>query len=81
LISSSVLVTLPARRVREVGVARRASVFVRPLSMDEGRKLARITRSAKNPVRLRRAIVVMMAFSQTGSRPLSAFPAEREVGG
>jgi hypothetical protein len=36
-------------------------VFVRPLSMDEGRKLVRITRSAKNPVRLRRAIVVMMS--------------------
>jgi len=29
---------LPARRVREV-VARRPSVFVRPLSMEEGRKL------------------------------------------
>src|SRR3954454_7802526 len=29
--------------------------------MDEGRKLARITRSAKNPVRLRRGIVVMMS--------------------
>jgi transposase len=28
-------------------------VFVRPLSMDEGRKLARITRSAKDPVRLK----------------------------
>jgi transposase len=42
-------------------VARRPSVFVRPLSMDEGRKLARITRTAKNPVRMRRAIVVMMS--------------------
>jgi transposase len=42
-------------------VARRPSVFVRPLSMDEGGKLARITRSAKNPVRLRRAIVVLMS--------------------
>jgi transposase len=42
-------------------VARRPSVFVRPLSMDEGRKLARITRSAKNPVRMRRAIVVLMS--------------------
>jgi hypothetical protein len=36
-------------------------VFVRPLSMDEGRKLQKITRSAKNPVRLRRAMVVMMS--------------------
>ena len=42
-------------------LARRPSVFVRPLSMDEGRKLQKITRSAKNPVRLRRAIVVMMS--------------------
>ena len=42
-------------------MARRPSVFVRPLSMDEGRKLARITRTAKNPVRMRRAIVVMMS--------------------
>jgi hypothetical protein len=50
-----------ARSRREVEVARRPSVFVRALSMDEGRKLARITRSAKNPVRLRRAIVVMMS--------------------
>jgi transposase len=47
--------------VREVEVARRPSVFVRPLSMDEGRKLQKITRSAKNPVRLRRAMVVMMS--------------------
>jgi transposase len=52
---------LAARRVREVGVARRPSVFVRPLSMDEGRKLQRISRTAKDPVRLRRAIVVLMS--------------------
>ncbi|MCW2717590.1 MAG: Transposase, family [Pseudonocardia sp.] len=31
------------------------------LSMDEGRRLQRITRTAKDPVRLRRAIVVMMS--------------------
>jgi Homeodomain-like domain len=42
-------------------VARKPSVFVRPLSMDEGRKLQRITRTAKNPVRMRRAIVVLMS--------------------
>ncbi len=42
-------------------MARRPTVFVRPLSMDEGRRLARITRSAKNPIRLRRAMVVMMS--------------------
>jgi transposase len=42
-------------------LARRPSVFVRQLSMDEGRRLQKITRSAKDPVRLRRAIVVMMS--------------------
>jgi transposase len=42
-------------------VARRPSVFVRPWSMDEGRKLHRITRTAQNPVRMRRAIVVLMS--------------------
>ena len=42
-------------------MARRPSVLVRPLSMDEGRKLARITRTSKDPVRMRRAIVVMMS--------------------
>ena len=42
-------------------MARRPSVFVRPLSMEEGQKLQRITRTAKNPVRLRRAIVVLMS--------------------
>lgn len=42
-------------------MARRPSVFVRSLSMDEGRKLQRITRTATNPVRMRRAIVVLMS--------------------
>jgi hypothetical protein len=42
-------------------MARRPSVFVRTLSMDAGRRLQRITRTAKDPVRLRRAIVVMMS--------------------
>lgn len=42
-------------------MARPPDVFVRPLSMDEGRKLARITRTAKDPVKLRRAIVVLMS--------------------
>lgn len=42
-------------------MARRPSVFVRPLSMDEGRKLQRVTRTATNPVRMRRAIVVLMS--------------------
>jgi hypothetical protein len=47
--------------VREVVVARRPEVFVRPLSMEDGRKLARISRTARNPVKLRRAIVVLMS--------------------
>jgi transposase len=36
-------------------------VFVRPVSMEEGRKLQRISRTAKVPVKLRRAIVVLMS--------------------
>jgi len=47
-------------------------VFVRPLSMDEGRKLERITRTAKNPVRLRRAIVVMMSGLWGSRTPCAA---------
>jgi hypothetical protein len=45
----------------EVVVARQPGVFVRELSMEEGRKIQRITRTAKDPVRLRRAIVVLMS--------------------
>ena len=47
-------------------MARRPSVFVRPLSMDESRKLQRITRTSKDPVRMRRAIVVMMSGQGQG---------------
>jgi hypothetical protein len=36
-------------------MARQPGVFVRELSMDEGRKLQRITRTAKDPVRLQRS--------------------------
>nr|WP_232383453.1 hypothetical protein [Actinomadura violacea] len=36
-------------------------MFVWPLSMEEGRKLHQITRRAKDPVKLRRAIVVLMS--------------------
>ncbi|MFI2162783.1 helix-turn-helix domain-containing protein [Streptomyces olivaceoviridis] len=42
-------------------MGRRPSVFVRPVTMGEGRKLQRISWSAKDPVRLRRAIVVLMS--------------------
>jgi len=53
-------------------VARRPSVFVRALSMDEGQKLQRITRTAKNPVRMRRAIVVMMSGQGQTVRDISS---------
>ena len=42
-------------------MARRPEVFVRSLSMEVGHKPARVTRTSKDPVRLRRAIVVMMS--------------------
>ncbi|MFI0212334.1 helix-turn-helix domain-containing protein [Streptomyces diastaticus] len=42
-------------------MGRQPSVFVRPVSMEEGRKLQRISRTAKDPVRLRRAVVVLMS--------------------
>ena len=42
-------------------MARKPEVFVGALTMEEGRRLQRITRSAKDPVKLRRAIVVLMS--------------------
>ncbi|WP_259370472.1 helix-turn-helix domain-containing protein [Streptomyces sp. SCUT-3] len=42
-------------------MGRRPSVFVRPVGMEEGRRLQRIVRTAKDPVRLRRAVVVLMS--------------------
>lgn len=45
----------------EVVVGRRPSVFVRPVSVEEGLRLQRISRSSKDPIRLRRAIVVLMS--------------------
>ncbi|WP_234317193.1 MULTISPECIES: helix-turn-helix domain-containing protein [unclassified Streptomyces] len=42
-------------------MGRRPSVFVRPVSMEEGRRLQRVSRTSKDPVRLRRAIVVLMS--------------------
>lgn len=38
-------------------MARRPEVFARALSMEEGRKLQRVTRTAKDPVKMRRAIM------------------------
>jgi len=42
-------------------MGRRPEVFVRPVSMAEGQRLQRIGRTAKDPVRLRRSIVVLMS--------------------
>jgi hypothetical protein len=42
-------------------MARPAEVFVRPVTMTEGRRLQRIGRTAKDPVKLRRAIVALMS--------------------
>jgi transposase len=42
-------------------MARPPEVFVRPVTMTEGRRLQRIGRTAKDPVKLRRAIVVLMS--------------------
>jgi transposase len=42
-------------------MARPPEVFVRPVTMTEGRRLQRIGRTATDPVRLRRAIVVLMS--------------------
>ena len=53
-------------------MARRPSVFVRSLSMDEGRKLQRITRTSKDPVRMRRAIVVMMSGQGQAARGITS---------
>jgi transposase len=42
-------------------MGRPPEVFVRPVTMTEGRRLQRIGRTAKDPVNLRRAIVVLMS--------------------
>ncbi|TWH23282.1 hypothetical protein L618_001300001170 [Rhodococcus rhodochrous J45] len=42
-------------------MARQPSVFVRSLTMEEGRWLQKISRTAKDPIKLRRAIVVLMS--------------------
>ncbi len=40
---------------------RRPEVFVRPVSTAEGQRLQRIARMEKDPVKLSRAIVVLMS--------------------
>lgn len=46
-------------------MGRPREVFVRPVTMTEGRRLQQIGRTAKDPVKLRRAIVVLISV---GSR-------------
>ena len=53
-------------------MARRHEVFVRALSIEEGRKLQRVTRTAKDPVRMRRAIVVMMSGQGQAVRDITS---------
>ncbi|MGW7201802.1 IS630 family transposase [Streptomyces chryseus] len=53
-------------------MGRRPSVFVRPVSMEEGRRLQRISRTAKDPVRLRRAIVVLMSAQGQAVRDITS---------
>ncbi|MEU7768135.1 IS630 family transposase [Nocardia sp. NPDC049190] len=45
--------------VEVVPVARKPEVFVRAVTSEEGRRLQRITKTSKQPIRTRRAIVVM----------------------
>ncbi|MCC3317865.1 MULTISPECIES: IS630 family transposase [Nocardia] len=54
-----------------VSVARKPDVFVRAVTPEEGRKLQQVARRSKQPVRARRAIVVM-ASAQHQSVPLIA---------
>jgi hypothetical protein len=42
-------------------MGRRPEVFVRPISMAEGQRLQRTGRTAKDPVKLRRSMVVLMS--------------------
>ncbi|MEV5840327.1 helix-turn-helix domain-containing protein [Nocardia sp. NPDC052112] len=56
MIVSLWLVMLP---VKVVPVARKPEVFVRVVSPEEGRRLQRITKTSRQPIRMRRAIVVM----------------------
>lgn len=52
--------------------ARRPGTFVHELSTDKGRKLQRITRNAKDSVKLRRAIVVLMSSQGQAVRDLTS---------
>ncbi|WP_236567533.1 IS630 family transposase [Nocardia sp. CY41] len=45
--------------VEVVPVARKPDVFVRAVNLEEGRKLAQVARPSKQPIRMRRAVMVM----------------------
>jgi hypothetical protein len=57
----------------EVVVGRRPGMFVRQVSMKEGRRLQRISRTAKDAVRLRRAIVVMVSAQGQSVPAITSF--------
>ncbi|MFD7648383.1 hypothetical protein ACFV5M_12105 [Streptomyces albidoflavus] len=59
-------------------MGRRPRVFVRPVSMEEGRKLQRVSRTAKDPVRLRLTVMVLMS-AQGGT--VKDIPTLMQVGG
>ncbi|MGU3586722.1 hypothetical protein ACLBYD_26590 [Rhodococcus sp. C26F] len=42
-------------------MARQPSVFIRSLIMEEGRRLQKISRTTEDPIKFRRAIVVLMS--------------------
>jgi hypothetical protein len=53
--------TLLSNEFSEAAMGRLPEVFVRPVTMTEGRRLQRIGCTARDPVKLRRAIVVLMS--------------------
>ena len=53
-------------------MGRRPGVFVRPVSPEEGRRLQRIGRTSKDPVRLRRAIVVLMSAQRQSVQDITS---------
>ncbi|WP_228835583.1 hypothetical protein [Nocardia abscessus] len=54
--------------VEVVLVARKPDVFVRAVTPQEGRKLAQIARRSKQPIRMRRAVVVMASVQHQSVR-------------
>ena len=61
MIFSRVIARLLSSEFSEVAMGRSPEVFVRPVTMTEGQRLQRIGRTPRDPVKLRRAIVVLMS--------------------